>query len=92
MCPDLRLGRTVLAPCRDFSAAYSDALNDMVERRMRAAIHAVSSAWYTAWVDAGQPDLTNMNVDLPTEEEQKEEEEMRKAFDGAKILGRPEEH
>ena len=53
MCPDMRLGRAVVAPCREFSAAYSAALNNMVERRMRAAIHAVSSAWYTAWVDAG---------------------------------------
>lgn len=92
MCPDMRLGRTVLAPCRDFSAAYSAALNNMVERRMRAAIHAVSSAWYTAWVDAGQPDLTNMDVPLPTEEERKEEAELQKRFNDAKILGRPEEH
>lgn len=92
MCPDMRLGRTVLAPCRDFSAAYSEALNNMVERRMRASIHAVSSAWYTAWVDAGQPDLANMNVALPTVEEQKEEAEIQKAFNNAKILGRPEEH
>jgi hypothetical protein len=29
----------------------------MVEDRMRDAILAVGSAWYTAWVDAGQPDL-----------------------------------
>jgi hypothetical protein len=92
MCPDMRLGRAVLAPCRDFSAAYSELLNNMVERRMRAAIHAVSSAWYTAWVDAGQPDLVNMNIPLPTEEERKEEAELQKIFNEGRILGRPEEH
>ena len=91
-CPDMRLGRAVLAPCRDFSAAYSDALNNMVERRMRAAIHAVSSAWYTAWVDAGQPDMSRMDIPLPTEEERKEEEELQKIFSGGKIIGRPEDH
>jgi len=91
MCPDMRLGRAVVAPCREFSAAYSAALNNMVERRMRAAIHAVSSAWYTAWVDAGQPDLSNMNLEAPTEEEKKEEAEMQKMFNDGKILGRPEE-
>jgi hypothetical protein len=64
----------------------------MVERRMRAAIHAVSSAWYTAWVDAGQPDLANMNAPLPTEEERKEEAELQKMYNEGKILGRPEEH
>jgi len=32
-------------------------LNGMVERRMRQAILAVASLWYTAWVNAGQPVL-----------------------------------
>ena len=91
-CPDMRNGRAVLAPCRDFSAAYSDALSNMVERRMRAAIHAVSSAWYTAWVDAGQPDLSRMDMPLITEEERKEEEALQKTFNEGRIIGRPEEH
>jgi hypothetical protein len=29
----------------------------MVERRMRAAIICVASFWYTAWVNAGQPNF-----------------------------------
>jgi len=41
----------------DFSQAYHKRMNGMVERRMRASIIAVGSIWYTAWVDAGQPDL-----------------------------------
>lgn len=43
-----------------YTKAYSKALNGMVERRMRAAIHMVGSLWYTAWVNAGQPDLTKL--------------------------------
>ncbi|MEY3052215.1 MAG: hypothetical protein RLY31_2000 [Bacteroidota bacterium] len=51
-------GRSVVkVPCEDFSAAYHQQLGNMVESRMRKAIHAVASAWYTAWVLAGQPDL-----------------------------------
>lgn len=92
MCPDMRNGLSVLAPCRDYAAAYQFALQGMMERRMRAAIHAVSSAWYTAWVDAGQPDLTKMDISAATEEELKEEEELKKIFGQGKILGRPEEH
>ncbi|MBV6442887.1 MAG: hypothetical protein EPGJADBJ_04613 [Saprospiraceae bacterium] len=92
MCPDLRNGLSVLAPCRDYAAAYQTALQGMMERRMRAAIHAVGSAWYTAWVDAGQPDMTKMDVPISTEDELKEEAEMQKMYGQGKILGRPEEH
>lgn len=49
---------------RQYSARYSDAyhrmLGGMVERRMRQSMHAVASFWYTAWVDAGQPDLGSL--------------------------------
>jgi hypothetical protein len=48
----------------DYSVAYSTAyhklLNGMVRRRMRAAILSVGSFWYSAWVDAGQPDLNKL--------------------------------
>lgn len=92
MCPDMRLGTMVVVPCRDFAGAYQDAMNGMVERRMRAAIHAVSSAWYTAWIDAGEPILSNLNVQAVSEEEKKEEARLRKEFERGKILGRTEEH
>lgn len=41
----------------EYSRDYHIMLNGMVERRMRATIIAVGSLWYTAWVNAGQPDL-----------------------------------
>lgn len=37
--------------------AYDLAKNGMVQRRFKSAIHAVSSFWYSAWIDAGQPKL-----------------------------------
>ncbi len=92
MCPDMRSGVMSVMPCRDFAAAYQDAMNGMVERRMRAAIHAVSSAWYTAWIDAGEPDLSKMGAPVISEEERKEEQQLRKNFEQGKILGRAEEH
>ena len=49
---------------KDYSAAYSRAyqnmLKRMVERRMRSAILEVGSYWYSAWVDAGQPNLDKL--------------------------------
>ena len=53
----------------------------MVERRMRQSIFAVASFWYTAWVNAGQPDLTkpfNKNFLL---KELKEFEELEQAWE-----------
>ena len=44
----------------EYSKAYSDMLDGQVERRMRSAVVAVGSYWYTAWVDAGQPDLDKL--------------------------------
>jgi hypothetical protein len=40
-----------------YAAAYHAALDGMVERRLRRAIVHVGSFWYTAWVDAGRPEL-----------------------------------
>ena len=58
---------------KDYSAAYSRAyqsmLKGMVERRMRSSIRDVGSYWYSAWVDAGQPDLGKLIKDpLPADE------------------------
>ncbi len=45
----------------EYSARYHLMLNHMVERQMRAAILAVGSFWYTAWVNAGKPDLNKID-------------------------------
>ena len=42
----------------EYSKAYSEMLGGMIERRMQSAILMVSSYWFTAWVNAGQPDLS----------------------------------
>ena len=44
-----------------YARAYNTLLKGMVERRMRQSIFAVASFWYTAWVNAGQPDLQNLS-------------------------------
>lgn len=42
-----------------YAQAYHDAMQGMVERRMRKTILRVASYWYSAWLEAGQPDLTH---------------------------------
>jgi hypothetical protein len=44
----------------EYSRVYQYRMKGMVERRMRAAILEVGSYWYSAWVDAGQPDLNRL--------------------------------
>lgn len=88
-CPDLRNGILVLAPCRAFSAQYQEDLQNMIERRMRGAIHALSSCWYTAWVDAGQPDLSGLESPIA---DNAEDAGLLNKFISGKILGRHEDH
>lgn len=52
----------------EFCRAYETLLNGMVERRMRSSIMRVGSYWYSAWLEAGQPDLTPL-LELKIEQE-----------------------
>ncbi|MFT7591343.1 MAG: hypothetical protein ACI9UJ_001266 [bacterium] len=49
--------QTIKTYSKKYSVAYHYALNNMVERRMRSSIYLVGCLWFTAWVDAGQPNL-----------------------------------
>lgn len=42
---------------RVYAARYHHELNQMVERRMIAAIRFIANYWYSAWLYAGSPDL-----------------------------------
>lgn len=71
-----------------YSKAYHDAMNKMVEKQMRSAILEIGSFWYSAWVDAGQPELKNLiKIDL-IPDEKKEEDDSEKKFEKGVIIGR----
>ena len=75
----------------EFCRAYDNSMKGMVERRMRQSIYAVACFWYTAWVDAGQPDLGKLvNKDF-TEAEIKEFETLNMAWRNREMIGRKEE-
>jgi hypothetical protein len=52
--------RTVKDYSAAYSLAYQRAMRGMVQRRMRSTVLAVGSYWFSAWVDAGQPDLNKL--------------------------------
>ena len=63
-CYDERLSQTVRIQCEEYADAYSRAMGTMVEDQMRSSIHAIGSLWYTAWVNAGQPDLSDFKINV----------------------------
>jgi len=66
---ETRAKQTVKVYSFRYSKMYHKMLSGMVERRMRASILMVGSIWYTAWVDAGQPDLAKFKNYKPSQEE-----------------------
>ena len=93
----------VQKPCFDFAETYHERLNGMVEEQMRQAIHAVGSSWYTAWVDAGQPNLRtwenaalfakNPMDSLEKKADKMESDSIENAVkNGGKMIGRAEDN
>ena len=86
-CYEERGTQMMKTQCREYADAYSDRMNGMVEQRMRAAILAIGNAWYSAWIDAGQPDLPGFSINKDALQDE-EYLEMQKAFEEKKIKGR----
>ncbi len=87
-CYEDRNGKTIRTQCKEYTRAFSKLLENQVEDRMVAAIHSVGSSWYTAWVDAGQPDLDSLMRYKLSEEDKKELEALEKQYRGGEIKGR----
>lgn len=58
---------------REFTKAYHEKLNRMVEKRMRHSIQLVANFWYSCWIDAGQPNLDIKLQDLKNIEKESED-------------------
>jgi len=72
----------------EYSMTYHDQMNKMVERQMRSAIIEIGSFWYSAWVDAGQPELKNL---IKTETNLAEKQEIldtEKKYKNGVLIGR----
>lgn len=61
----------------EYAAAYHSKLKDQVERQMLASVKLLGNIWYTCWIDAGQPDLSELYGEEAAPE--KEKETMQKA-------------
>lgn len=66
-----------------FTMAFNKKLNGMVERRMRQSIMSIASFWYTAWINAGAPDLKDIAHAKLSEETVKELESLNEQWKNA---------
>lgn len=66
----------------EYTQRYHSLLHGMVEKQMRASVKMTGDFWFTAWVDAGQPDLKKLINTKPSEQELREN---RKALEQWKI-------
>jgi hypothetical protein len=74
----------------DYSAAYSHAyhkmLKGMVARQMRSSILSVGSFWYSAWVDAGQPDLNKLIAQPLSTEQRNQLQQEETLYRSGKVM------
>ena len=62
-------------------------LNGMVENQMRKAITATASFWYTAWVNAGKPDLSDLDSSAVTQRNYQALQDDLKLFQRGDLFG-----
>jgi len=66
---------------REFSHSFHLGMNRMVEEHMRLAVKSVGDFWYTAWVNAGQPDLYELEKRALTRRHRRQLEREQRAWD-----------
>ncbi|MFV8343250.1 zinc dependent phospholipase C family protein [Flavobacterium sp. XS2P39] len=70
-----------------YAGKFHVELNGMVEKQMKKAITATASFWYTAWVNAGKPDLSTLDAKELTKRNKKGLKQDSKLFKKGKLFG-----
>lgn len=83
-----RNGALVKQYSSGYTRAYENLLNGMVERRFVQSVEAVASFWYSAWVNAGQPDCSKMLKNQLSDSEKNELEALNMKWKEGKIKGK----
>lgn len=83
--------QTIKVYSQAYASAYEKLLRGMVERQMRSAIRMIGDLWFTAWVEAGQPDLSALINYTPTPQELLERQTELNQWKEKKLLSRPHE-
>lgn len=71
----------------EYATKFHSELNGMVENQMKKAITVTASFWYTAWVNAGKPDLSKLDTKELTKRNRKFLKKDLKTFEDGKLFG-----
>lgn len=71
----------------EYSTQLHTALKGMVEKQMRASVIATANFWYTAWVNAGKPDLGDLDPSELTKQNSKLMKKEMKLWKSGKLFG-----
>jgi hypothetical protein len=71
----------------EYAKQLHDALKGMVEKQMRASITATADFWFTAWVNAGKPDLSFLDPSDLTKQNSKLLKKELKLWKKGKLFG-----
>lgn len=61
--------KVIRMPSEYYTSKFNDEGGGLVEQRMKKSIHRVSSLWFSAWIDAGQPKLNELALFDKVEED-----------------------
>ncbi len=70
----------------EYAKQFNTALNGMVEQQLRLSIQDIANYWYSAWVNAGSPDIISLDDDHLTNQNAKNFKTEYKAWNKGKIL------
>ncbi|KUJ62344.1 S1/P1 Nuclease [Flavobacteriaceae bacterium CRH] len=71
----------------EYAKKLHQELNGMVENQMKKAISATASFWYTAWVNAGKPDLSDLDAASVTQRNNQALKDDLKLFQSGDLFG-----
>ncbi len=81
----IRRGKETKSYTSGFAKAYASALRNTINEQLLHSADLLADFWYTAWVDAGKPDLMPLVTDWSAEREQMLNKELE-AFHNNKLL------
>lgn len=70
----------------EYARSFNVALNGMVEQQLRLSIRDVADYWYTAWVNAGSPELLSLDDAHLTKQNAKNFKKEYKAWNKGRLL------
>lgn len=70
----------------EYAKSFNTALNGMVEQQLRLSIKDVADYWYTAWINAGSPELLSLDDNNLTKQNAKNFKKEYKAWNKGQLL------